>query len=310
MGYTKPVEMMFDNPSTPNVRETGAARAVFVIDNDFRGMGKKASLESLMRATATHELNHVVQFGYDAQEGLSWLYESTASWTEVATVGVDQDASDYVETDFEQPELCWTTNTQGFNYAQWTLLQSLADSYGERIVVQLWENAVTYDGFETMSRTLSAVGTTIPDALQRWRVQNFARAYDLAPRFTRSVALAGAINRNGAWSPRGRIQQLGANYVAVRTQGSRNYALRGDANLELVALGKRNGQIEVIQLGRGGVFDATGYEYAALMVFNRDVPATPGACTGVSYSINVSAAQGAMAPPHYTFSAEHFSPPS
>lgn len=310
MGYTKPVEMTFDNPSTPNVRETGAARAVFVIDNDFRGMGKKASLESLMRATATHELNHVVQFGYDAQEGLSWLYELTASWTEVVTVGVDQDASDYVETDFAQPELCWTTNTQGFNYAQWTLLQSLADSYGERIVVQLWENAVTYDGFETMSRTLSAVGTTIPDALQRWRVQNFARSYDLAPRFTRAVALAGTINRNGAWSPRGRIQQLGANYVALRLQGSRNYTLRGDANLELVGLGKRNGQIEVVQLGRGGVFDTTGYEYAALMVFNRDVPATPGACTGVSYSINVSAAQGAMARPQYQFSAEHFAPPS
>jgi len=310
MGYTKPVEMMFDNPSTPSVRETGAARAVFVIDNDFRGMGKKAPAESLMRATATHELNHVVQFGYDAQEGLSWLYESTASWTEVVTVGADQDASDYVETDFAQPELCWTTNTQGFNYAQWTLLQSLADSYGERIVVQLWENAVTYDGFETMSRTLSAAGTTIPDALQRWRVQNFARAYDLAPRFTRSVELAGTINRNGAWSPRGRIQQLGANYLALRLQGSRNYALRGDANLELVGLGKRDGQIEVIQLGRGGVFDTTGYEYAALMVFNRDVPATPGACTGASYSINVSASQGATAAPQYRFSAEHFSPPS
>lgn len=310
MGYTKPVDMVFDNPNTPNVRETAAARAVFVIDNDFRGMGKKAPAESLMRATATHELNHVVQFGYDAQEGLSWLYEATASWTEVVTVGADQDASDYVEADFAQPELCWTTNTQGFNYAQWTLLQSLADQYGNGIVVRIWENSVSYDGFETMSRTLSAAGTTIPDALQRWRVQNFARAYDLAPRFTRSVALAGTINRNGAWSPPGRIQQLGANYVAVRLQGSRNYALRGDANLELVALGKRNGQIEVIQLGRGGVFDATGYEYAALMVFNRAVPATPGACTGVSYSIDVSAVQGATRIPQYHLSAEHFAPPS
>jgi len=310
MGYTKPVEMMFDNANTPNVRETAAARAVLVIDNDFRGMGKKAPPESLMRATATHELNHVIQFGYDAQEGLNWLYESTASWTEVVTVGDDQDATDYVETDFAQPELCWTTTTQGFNYAQWTLLQSLADSYGNRIVVNLWENAVTYDGFETMSRTLSVVGTTIPDALQRWRVQNFARAYQLAPRFTRSVALAGTINRNGAWSPRGRVQQLGANYVALRLQGARTYALRGDANLELVGLGKRNGQIEVVQLGRGGVFDTSGYEYAALMVFNRAVPATPGACAGENYSINVSAATGAMAPPQYNFSAEHFSPPS
>ena len=155
MGYTKPVQMVFDNPNTAGVLETGAARAVFVIDNDFRGMGKRAPPESLMRATATHEFNHVVQFGYDFQEGLHWLYEATASWTETTTVGSDQDATDYVETDFAAPELCWTTTARGHDYAQWTLLQSLADAHGERIVVRLWENSVTYDGFETMAQTLA-----------------------------------------------------------------------------------------------------------------------------------------------------------
>lgn len=309
MGYTKPVQMVFDNPNTTALRETGAARAVFVIDNDFRGMGKKASPESLMRATATHEFNHVVQFGYDSQEGLNWLYEATASWTETVTVGEDQDATDYVATDYAAPELCWTTATRGHNYAQWTLLQSLADSYGDRIVVRLWENSVTYDGFETMARTLASVGTTIPDAIQRWRAQNFARDYDLAPRFTRAVALAGAINRDGSWSPRGRVQQLGAHYIALRVRGPRTYALRGDSNLELLGLGQRDGEIEVVPLGRGGVFDAAGYEYAALMVFNRAIPATPGACTGVSYSIAITPSVQAAASPQYRFSATHFAQP-
>lgn len=309
MGYTKPVQMMFDNPNTPNVRERAAARAVFVIDNDFANMQKKASPESLMHATVTHEFNHVVQFGYDAQEMLSWLYEATASWTETTTAGVDQDATDYVETDYASPEVCWTTNTRGFNYAQWTLLQSLADSYGDGIVVRLWENSVQYDGFETMSRTLAGVGTTIPDVIQRWRVQNFARDYALAPRFTRAVALGGTISRNGRWSPRGRIEQLGANYVALRVQGARLYTLRGDPNLTLVGLGRRNGQIEVVPLDRGGVFDTTGFEYAALMVFNRAMPATPGACSGVTYTINVAASSAAMASPQYHFSAAHFAAP-
>lgn len=310
MGYTKPVQMMFDNPSTRDVRETAAARGLLVIENDFRGMGKKASAESLMRATVTHELNHMVQYGYDQQEGLNWLYESTASWIETATAGSDQDATDYVADDYQTPELCWTTSERGRDYAQWTLLQSLADSYGPGIVVKLWENAVRFDGFETMTQTLTPVGTTIPAALQRWRAQNFARAYDLAPSFTRNVRLAGTINRNGVWRPRGHIQQLGVNYVQVRMQGARSYALQGDANLELVGLGRRNGQIDVIQLGRGGVFDTTGYQYAALMVFNRAVPATPGACTDVNYTINVSAATGAMPAPQYQFSDEHFSAPT
>lgn len=310
MGYMKPVQIVFDNPATANVRELVSARGMFVIENDFRGMGKKASPESLMRATATHEFNHVVQHGYDAEEGLNWMYEATSSWIETVTVGADQDATDYVATDFAAPELCWTTNTPGHNYAQWTLLQSLADRHGERIVVRLWENAVAHDGFETMSQTLAGVGTTIPDALRRWRVQNFARDYALAPQFTRAVALAGTISRNGAWSPSGRIQQLGANYVRVAAPGARHYALRGDSNLELIGLGYREGRIDVTPLGRGGVFDTSGYEYAALMVFNRAVPAEPGACRDVSYSIVVAPASGVAPRPQYRFDAAHFSPPS
>ncbi|MGQ0533166.1 MAG: DUF6055 domain-containing protein [Caulobacteraceae bacterium] len=310
MGYTKPVQIVFDNPNTANIRETAATRGVLVIDNDFRGMNKKAPPESLMRATVTHEFNHMVQYGYDGEEGLNWLYEATASWTETTTVGRDQDATGYVETDFAAPELCWTTTARGHNYAQWTLLQSLTDSYGDHIVVRLWENSVTFDGFETMAQTLAGVGTTIPDAIQRWRVQNFARDYDLAPLFTRSVRLGGTINRNGTWSPRDRIQQLGAHYVELRLQGRRAFALRGDANLELLGLGRRNGEIEVFPLGRAGVFDTSGFEYAALMVFNRAVPETPGACSGVDYSINVTASADLMANPQYRFSAEHFAPPS
>lgn len=310
MGYTKPVQIVFDNPNTPNARERSAARAVLMIDNDFRGMGKKAPPESLMRATATHELNHVIQFGYDALEGLNWLYESTASWTETTTVGADQDATDYVETDYAQPERCWTTRSPGFNYAQWTLLQSLSDQYGERIVVQLWENAAEYDGFETMERTLASAGTTIPEALRRWRAQNFARDYDLAPRFTRTVRLGGTISRDGNWTPRERIEQLGASYLALRLTGPRMFTLRGDANMELVGLGRRNGQIEVVPLGRGGVFDPTVYQYAAMMVFNRAMPTAPGSCSGANYSIQVTNAAGAAPAALYQFDARHFSPPS
>jgi hypothetical protein len=124
------------------------------------------------------------------------------------------------------------------------------------------------------------------------------------------VALAGTISRDGSWAPRGRIEQLGANYVRLNVNSARMFALRGDSNLELVGLGRRNGQIEVVPLGRGGVFDASAFEYAALMVFNRAVPTAPGECSGADYSIVTSAAAGATASPQYHFSASHFVPPS
>ncbi|MEQ1809676.1 MAG: DUF6055 domain-containing protein [Terricaulis sp.] len=310
MGYTKPVEMVFDNAATAGTRETAAARAVFVIDNDFAGMNKKAPIESLMRATATHEFNHVAQFSYDAQEGLNWLYESTASWTETVTVGVEQDATDYVETDYATPELCWTTLQEGRDYAQWTLLQSMADLHGKHFIVRIWENAIAYDGFETMSQSLASVGSTIPEALLRWRAQNFARDYALAPRFTRTVASAGRITGEGSWIAQIGVEQLGAHYVTVALSGPRTFTLNGDDNLELVGLGRRNGRIEVIPLGRVGVFDASQFEYAALMVFNHALPPAPGDCTGVTYSITATTARGPMPSPQYSFSARHFAPPS
>ena len=308
MGVTKPVQIVFDNPNTPDVRETAAARTVFIIDNDFVGMGKTAPVHSLMRATVTHEFNHVVQFGYDSEEGLDWLYESTASWTETTTVGADQDATDYTETDFETPQLCWTTPVEGHDYGQWTLLQSLADNYGEGFIVQVWENSVTLDGFETLQVALDDVRTTIPDVIQRWRAQNYALAYDLAPLFPTAVYRQHTLVREGRWTLKGGLEQLGANYIDFELDGRYAIALNGDADLELLALGQRNGQIEVIALGRGGVIDTAGFESTALMVFNRAMPEAPGICSGTGYSIEVSASTRRPARAAYSFSAEHFTP--
>ncbi|WP_417481780.1 PPC domain-containing protein [Maricaulis sp.] len=306
MGVTQPVQIVFDNPNTSDVREAAAARTLFIIDNDFIGMGKTAPVESLMRATVTHEFNHVVQFGYDAEEGLDWLYEATASWIETTTVGSDQDATDYTETDFETPQLCWTTTVEGHDYGQWTLLQSMADSYGESLIVQVWENSVELDGFETLQAALDEVDTTIPDVIQRWRVQNYARAYDLAPLFPIAVHRQHTVDREGRWTLKGGLEQLGANYLGFELDGRYAITLNGDANLEVLALGQRNGQIEVIPLGQEGVIDTAGFESTALMVFNRAMPEAPGQCSGVGYTIEVSPSTRRPARSAYRFPDDHF----
>ncbi|WP_417497683.1 DUF6055 domain-containing protein [Maricaulis sp.] len=308
MGVTQPVQIVFDNPNTSDVREAAAARTLFIIDNDFIGMGKTAPVESLMRATATHEFNHVVQFGYDAEEGLDWLYEATASWIETTTVGADQDATDYTETDFETPQLCWTTTVEGHDYGQWTLLQSMADSYGESFIVRVWENSVELDGFETLQAALDEVDSSIPDVIQRWRAQNYARAYDLAELFPIAVHRQHTVEREGRWTLKGGLEQLGANYLGFELEGRYAITLNGDAGLEVLALGQRNGQIEVIPLGRGGVIDTTGFESMALMVFNRTMPEAPGQCSGVGYTIEVAPSTRRPARTAYRFSDAHLVP--
>jgi len=306
MGVTYPVESMFDNPQTSDVRENLASRAVFVIENDFAGFDKPAPVDSLMRATATHEFAHVVQYGYDGEEGLDWLYESTASWIETATVGHHQDATDYTETDFETPGLCWTTTEDGYDYSQWTLLQSMADVHGEEIVRRIWENAVEHDGFETLEVTLAEVGTTIPDTIQRWRAQNYALDYDLAEHFPRTVALAHWLEGPGVWTQKSGPQELAANYIALDMDGRFAISLTSDADLELFALGQRNGRIEVLPLGRSGEIDTGAFDHLGLMVFNRAMPPAPGQCSSSLYSLEVAPARGSMPAAAYAFDDSHF----
>ena len=307
MGFMKGVEAVFDNPNTPNVRERASSRGLLVVDNDLSA-GRDEAAESLMRATVGHEFNHLVQYGYDAEEGLNWLYESTASWIETVTMGEEEDAARYAVTDFAAPQLCWTTTAPGHNYGQWTLLQSLADSHGPRIVTRIWENASTLDGLETMTTTLGEVGTTIPEALRNWRIQNFARNYEMAPRIDGSVALAGAAKGRSA-SLSGTVQELGAAYHQVRARGAQRYTLDGNGTLEMTALGLRNGQVEVVPLGRDGVFDAAGYDFAAIMVFNADTPDSPGDCNDERYRIEASRSDGASNPVASRVDARHFRTP-
>jgi len=309
MGYMKGIEVIFDNPQTPDVRERASSRTLLVIDNNLlEGRDDGEDPMRLMRATAAHEFNHMVQYGYDSEEGLQWLYESTASWIETATMGQDEDAARYAVTDFAAPQLCWTTTESGHNYGQWTLLQSLADQYGPRVVNRLWENAATLDGLETMTTTLAEVNTTIPVALERWRIQNFARDYAMAPRIDAAVTLAGG-NKRSVGSMTGVVQELGAAYHQIRTTGARRYVLEGDGSVNMVGLGVGNGQVEITPLGRDGVFSDDGYEYAVVMVFNQAVPGQPGDCHDSRYSVATYDAQTGPNPVMSRMDARHFRTP-
>lgn len=309
LGVAYPVEVVFDNPNTADVRETEAARAIFLVENDFLGLGKEASPHSLMRATATHEFNHIVQYGYDAEEELGWLYELTASWIETVTVGADQDATDYVETDFRSPHTCWTTTDGGFNYSQWTLLQSIADVHGNDMIVRFWESSVANEGFETMAAPLRQAGTSIPDVIQRWRAQNFARDYNLAPHFNVTVAPRASISDTGPWQSKGGLEQLGANYIELDLDGALEISIDGDDGLEVMAMGVTDENVDIVPLGRSGGIDTGAYNEMWLMVFNRAMPSAPGDCSGVGYSLDIRPMTGTVSPVAYRFDARHFEAP-
>lgn len=305
LGFARPVETVFDNPATPDVREETASRAVFVIDNDFAGLGD-AGPSSLIRATATHELNHIVQYAYDSTEGLDWLYESTASWIETVTVDVDQDATDYVASDFSRPGRCWSTSDEGLDYGQWTLLQSIADVHGNEMIVRFWENTVHLDGLETMDAALREEGSSLNEAVIRWRAQNYALDYDLAPVFNRTVEVSGTISATGPAGSKGLLEQLGVNFFALDLPQATTIAVSRGADINLFALGQRGGNIHVIPLGQSGAVDPAGWEHLDLMVMNTAMPPAPGECSGERFQLALTPASGAMPTAAFAFSDRHF----
>ncbi|MCC6614363.1 MAG: PPC domain-containing protein [Anaerolineae bacterium] len=315
LGYARPTRFIGDNPNTPTV-ELAASRSALVVDNDFANMDTDVEVNplSLMRATSTHEFNHIIQYGYDSEEPLDWLYEATAAWIETVTVGDEQDATGYVVDSYDYPEACFAT--QDFDgqhaYGDWTFIQSLADVHGEQFIPQVWSAAIDYDGLEVLEQALAGADDSFENAVARWRVQSFARDFDLAPLFGATVWLENVIDEPGSWTVTGSgIQEMGANYFEVDLKGSYNFQIDGEDSLELWALGVANGQVDAFQLGRGGAFNTSGYDYVALMVFNQVAPADTADCTYIDYDLTVTDGRTgttATMTPTFTFSAAEFEP--
>jgi subtilisin-like proprotein convertase family protein len=311
LAYARPVDFVGDNPNSP-IREARSAEGILVVDNDYYIEGADINPQALMRASTTHEFNHLVQFGYDADEDLFWLFEATAVWTETITVGDEQDATGYIDQNNEYPELCFATEEfdGSLAYGDWTLLETIADRHGEAAVLRMWENAIDFEGLDVMERTLEEYGDTLSDAVAYWRVANLAMDYELGALIPRPVWIEDTIDDFGDWTFRGDgIQELGANYFTIDLNGSITLQLNGSNDLQLWFVGIRGDDGEAYLLGDGGTVDLGGYDSAFAMVVNSDVPQNLGGCDFVDYEIEVSEGGGAAAPITVTLNAQHFQEP-
>lgn len=309
LAYARPLSIIGDNPNTDRIEER-AADSILVVDNDYIFDGQNTSSQTLMRASTTHEFNHVIQFGYDVDEPLFWTFEATAVWTETVTVGDEQDATGYIGQNNEYPELCFATGELdgSLAYGDWTLLEVLADRYGEGIVLRIWENAIEYEGLDIITETLDEVGTNLSDVIAIWRAQNLAMDYDLGALFPRPVWLENTIDEFGEWSFQGNgIQEMGANYFALDLNGSVNLELNGSQSLDLWVIGIDGETAQAFQLGGGGTVDLSPFRTRYAMVVSRELPQDIDSCSYIDYSLSVSGGNGAaITAPTETFNAQYY----
>lgn len=314
LGYTVPETITGDNPETPHIVENGATSYI-ILENDFDlDVRDYPAIISLMRTTMSHEFNHAIQFGYEADD-MHWYYEATATWMETAALIKDEDATGYVEYVFKYPELCFGSEedvTGGMGvYGSWLFLQALSDRHGSEAVRLLWENIASYQGFEALEHTLEFYGDNLESMVAQYHVQNLIREYDLAPNFYATVWLEESIDDVGRWTFRGEgIQELAANYFQLDLTPGVYYAglTNDDGLLDLWAVGVRGVEADAIPLGRGGTIDTSDYDYYYLMVFNPVYDDNVNRCEYYDYQLDVTVGKGATNPVARILDAVNFEP--
>lgn len=316
LGFTSPEVFVGDNPNTPDVEEY-ASTSFIAIDNDFDNVdfSRDQDAVTVMRATAFHEFNHAIQFGYDGAEPHHWMAEATSTWMETVGAGTDQDATGYVATAYDYPELCLGTTAQNESimYGEWTFMQFLTDEFGKDAVQELWRDLAEYEGFDALDHLLAGYGTTIAHEAARYRIKNLARDYKLAPLFDATVWLENSITAPGVWTygeNGSGVQELGANYFEFRPpRGIYDVELRSrNRRLELWAIGLQKSGLDAIALGRGGGITNTSYERMYLMVFNPVYDNDVEDCSYTDYEISVAPGKGTTNPVDSVWNRTYFEP--
>ncbi|MCB9449999.1 MAG: hypothetical protein H6672_01080 [Anaerolineaceae bacterium] len=313
MGFAQPGGVIGDNPNSAH-QETWAAYSFLVLDNDFNG---HPTPRPAMRVTAAHEFHHGIQFGYDLNDAVNWVYEATSTWMETQTFTQDEDATPYVVDLFEYPDLCIgaTPDNPDYSnriYAEWLLIDNIARDYGAESIKQMWVDFADYEGMDAFYLFLSQLGTTPQDVALRYAIRNLLMDYNLAGKFRGRVRLEGKINSFGVTTPRySGVEELGADYLQINVPGTYTFTI-DQPNLKLVAVGinQASGSAQAFDLGMSGTVDTTSFSSAYLIIFNTNQHSDPDNCTMTNWTLTVANGKGqpTAAPMPEVFNASHFVP--
>ncbi len=296
VGYASPGNIVTDNPNTPDFQETWAAYSYLVLDNDF---SFSSDPSALMRATTAHEYHHTVQFGYDFNDAISWYYEATATWMEIQTYPEDEDATPYTPDILATMDWCIGSSPPERLrvYAEWTLIDSLAQDHGPESILRLWQLIADFEGMDSYYNLLSEVGSTPQAAQLNLAVRNLLRDFALGNEIQGTVRTEGNVNGLGQVVPRqDGVQELGVDYVYVAQPG--NYTITADQpNLAVFVVGidQPGGAVQVFDVSDGSAVDTTAFGRAYVLVLNTAQHDNPDACTFTDWSLTVADGAGAPA---------------
>ncbi len=251
-GYVTGTFFAGNNPSTPwNERDSVASCMVL---NQNMGPFPGAPIDAL-RATAAHEFNHSIQFGYGALNGPTKVrkvfVEAGASWMEDEVFDGADDNYSYLWPDFERS---MATYSPGFAYPYWVVFRAMTERYGtgrrgggEDVMQRFWEQISkgASTNLAALNRALKPEGRTL------------AKAYH-------DAAVALRFNAGCGANPKRWCLQEGDDYVTAAL-----------ANADTGTIGSVDGQ-ESQSIGNDYALDWIGLPTGAAFNLSLDVTSGKG----------------------------------
>lgn len=183
LGYTQPVKMIGDNPSSKNIIEKNAYQSDIYLGNSYNQYDKPLIY---LRNTIIHEYNHAIQFGYTYKME-TWFMEMCATYAEGLGYPDDRTNHDYIGEFFYYPdvalnlednELFAPPRLMGHWYSTWVFAQFLFE--------------------QTSTNLLNLIYRDCDDLLIMANIDNKAKAYNqsFSELFDRFILACGLLPSN------------------------------------------------------------------------------------------------------------------
>ena len=162
-GYTSEDTYFGDNPNSVGITEKTSYSSYLVLRSNYKGYGIDPVVS--LQATAAHEFQHGIQYGYSNGNIDGYVAEMAASWAEAY---VFQGNADHLQYDdiFLMPDIPIDYNTDENlggsydmrQYSAWVFLQYLTDRFGAAIMKDVYKLCVTHPDCEALSLEITSLG--------------------------------------------------------------------------------------------------------------------------------------------------------
>jgi hypothetical protein len=334
-----------NNPAT-TWDDIDAYATCMVLNRDYTGF--PGTPQRALDATAAHEFNHSIQFGYGAITGSNSpddnLVEGGATWMEDEVFDSADDNYNYLWPNFA---MCMGEYTAS-PYPYWITLRGLTERYGtgtagagEQVMQDFWEltsQSATSNMLTALNSALVNKGTTLADAYH---------AYAIAVKFNKTCGggyvypycfeeSAGYVSTRGPTSVHGSIALAGGSYsgnladnyalnwISLPTSGGpytvtlQNTSSGGQLRASVVCDTGSALDVDPVGAPVGAGASAALVDYnpsgcsslVAVITNQAQTSANPASCTARSYTLTTASVSGGGSATYLPVALKGYPPPA